>query len=169
MVLFERSSGCKVHRDPLSNKCKFLPIGKWRNKIKQEEIPVNYFMITDSLDFLGVSLCSTYLQTKKINGEKLIEKLRKTVNAWKAGRYMALSMRAHSVNTYALSKIYHKYSVIEPRKGDIDKINSIVKSYIYQDLIYKPQELALWRPIQVGGLGLFNVEVRAKALFINNF
>ena len=29
-ALFEASSGCKLHRDPASQKCKFLPLGRWR-------------------------------------------------------------------------------------------------------------------------------------------
>ena len=33
MQLFERSSGCKMHRDPLSEKCKFLPLGRWRGTL----------------------------------------------------------------------------------------------------------------------------------------
>ena len=28
MTLFERSSGCKMHRTAISQKCKFLPLGK---------------------------------------------------------------------------------------------------------------------------------------------
>ena len=28
--LFELSSGCKLHRNPASNKCKFLALGMWK-------------------------------------------------------------------------------------------------------------------------------------------
>ena len=30
-AMFEAASGCRLHRDPASQKCKFLPLGKWRN------------------------------------------------------------------------------------------------------------------------------------------
>ena len=31
LTVFENASGCKVHRDPNNMKCKFLPLGRWRN------------------------------------------------------------------------------------------------------------------------------------------
>ena len=37
--LFEKSSGCKLHRDPTSGKCKFIPLGRWRGSLTQEDIP----------------------------------------------------------------------------------------------------------------------------------
>ena len=52
--LFERSSGCKLHRDPSSNKCKFLPLGRWRGTLQQEDIPLRYMKISESLDMVGV-------------------------------------------------------------------------------------------------------------------
>ena len=29
-ALFEKASGTRLHRDPQTNKCKFLPLGKWK-------------------------------------------------------------------------------------------------------------------------------------------
>ena len=37
--LFEQASGCELHRDPASQKVKFLPLGKWRGKLKQDDLP----------------------------------------------------------------------------------------------------------------------------------
>ena len=34
MAPFENASGCRLHRDPSSKKCKFLPLAKWRNTLK---------------------------------------------------------------------------------------------------------------------------------------
>ena len=31
--LFEASSRCRLHRDPASNKCKFLPLGHWKGTL----------------------------------------------------------------------------------------------------------------------------------------
>ena len=33
LSMFEKASGCKVHRDPASMKCKFLPLGRWRSTL----------------------------------------------------------------------------------------------------------------------------------------
>ena len=40
--LFENSSDCKLHNDHASNKCKFLPLGRWKGTLEQENIPDNH-------------------------------------------------------------------------------------------------------------------------------
>ena len=61
LSLFERASGCKVHRDPANMKCKFLPLGRWRSTLQQEDIPCNYMTLADHLK-------TTWTQTRKVNG-----------------------------------------------------------------------------------------------------
>ena len=69
--MFEGSSGCRLHRNPLSNKCKFLPLGRWRKNLQQEDLPINcqYIIISDHLDMVGVQLKATWTQTRKVNGD----------------------------------------------------------------------------------------------------
>jgi hypothetical protein len=55
------------------------------------------------------------------------------------------------------------------RAQDITTINSQVKSWLYQDCLEKPSELVLYRKTENGGLGLFNVKIRALALLIRTF
>ena len=50
----EKASGVKLHRSPLSGKCKLLPMGKWNNKLKQEMIPYDFIKLTESLDVMEV-------------------------------------------------------------------------------------------------------------------
>ena len=69
MALFESASGCKLHRDPATKKCKFLPLAKWRSTLKQEDIPCQYMTISDHLDMVGVELRATWSQTRKANGD----------------------------------------------------------------------------------------------------
>ena len=54
MDIFVHASGCRLHRDPSSMKCKLLPLAKWRNTLKQEDIPCPYMTLTDELDMVGV-------------------------------------------------------------------------------------------------------------------
>ena len=63
--LFEKSAGTRLHRDPSTNKCKFLPLGKWRHSLSQEHIPTQYMRITDTLYMVGVELCSAWSRTRK--------------------------------------------------------------------------------------------------------
>ena len=48
-TLFEKAAGTLLHRDPLTKKCKFLPLGKWRRELTQDMIPTRYMVLTDTL------------------------------------------------------------------------------------------------------------------------
>ena len=168
-MMLEKASGVKLHRNPAVGKVKFLALGKWQGVLQQEHIPFNYIKLSDHLDFLGVELRSTYTQTRKANGDQLQTRIRNTIGPWKAGRFMPLTMRPYSANTYALSKVWFKCYCINLRVQDIDFINSQVKSWIYQDCLEKPSELVLYRNSTHGGLGLINVKIRALALLIRSF
>ena len=63
-LLFEKASGCELHRDPTSGKVKFLPLGRWRGTLQQEDIPLPYIALSDHLDMLGVVLKATHAQTQ---------------------------------------------------------------------------------------------------------
>ena len=74
-TLFEKAAGTRLHRDPSSEKCKFLPLGKWKRELHQELIPTPYMRLTDNLDMVGVQLCSSWASTRKKNGDLLREKV----------------------------------------------------------------------------------------------
>ena len=71
MSLFEKSSGCKLHRDPAAGKYKFLALGRRRGVLTQEELPCNFFFLSNHLDMLGVTLTAMHTSTRKINGDNL--------------------------------------------------------------------------------------------------
>ena len=169
MTIFEQSSGCKMHRTTESQKCKFLPLSKWKGSLKQEDIPFDFFTLSDHLDFLGVTLMATPAATRKSNGDHLQDRVRKTIGPWRAGRFMSLNLRPHSVNCYALSKLLYRFNIIDPRVSDINFFTSQVKSYIYADLLEKPEERILYREIKDGGLGLYHIQCRATAALISTF
>ena len=70
--LFELSSGCSLHRDPLVGKCKVLPLERWRNKLQQEDIGHPYMKLCDTLSFVGVELIASWQATRKINNDELV-------------------------------------------------------------------------------------------------
>ena len=168
-ALLERASGVKLHRDPAAGKVKFLALGRWRGVLTQEDLPHQHIQLSDHLDFVGVELRATFIQTRKANGDQLQTKIKNTVGPWKAGKFMPITMRPYSANTYALSKVWFKCSSINLRVCDINTINSQVKSWLYQDCFEKPSETVLYRESHDGGLGLFHVRVRAQALLIRSF
>ena len=82
---------------------------------------------------------------------------------------MPIIQRPYSANCYALAKVWFKCCVVNLRVQDINAINSLIKSWLYQDLLLKPSELVLFRGNEAGGLGLLNVKIRAMSLLIRTF
>ena len=169
MLLFEQSSGCKLHRDPATQKCKFLPLGRWRGTLDQADIPCPYMTISDHLDMLGVELRATWTQTRKANCDIVQDRVEKTVRQWKSGKFMPLTMRGWSMNSYCLPKVWFRAHCVDLRQLDVTKINSNVKSWIYGDQFLKPEERILFRPPSYGGLGVHSVKLKAQAALTRSF
>ena len=168
-LLFEKASGCILHRDPKSGKVKFLPLGRWRGTLTVDDMPVKYIALSDHLDMVGVQLQATHVQTRKANGELIQDRVKTTINPWKGGKFMPLTQRGHSVNNYCLSKIWFKSASIDLRVTDITKITSQIKSWIYADQLEKPEEHIMYRSRKLGGLNVINVKIRALAEQIKSF
>ena len=169
LALFEQASGCKLHRDPQNKKCKFLPLGKWRKTLKQEDIPCDYMTLSDHLDMVGVTLMATWTQTRKVNGDALQLRIKNTIRPWKAGKFLPLTQRGWSLNCYALSKVWFRSRCVDLRVCDTNAIMSSCRSWLFQDMFEKPAEMILHRPLQYGGLGLHSPKYKALAGFISTF
>ena len=168
-LLFEQSSGNKLHRDPQKRKCKVLLLGRWKGTVEQEDIGFPHFRITESLSFVGVHLQASWQKTRKQNNDELQDKVKGKIGTWKSGKFMSLVCRPFSVNSYALSKVWYRTHSVDLRVGDISTLTSLSKSYIYQDMLEKPSELVLFRKVNQGGLGLFNIKCKALASLITTF
>ena len=153
LSVFEAASGCQVHRDPGQDKCKVLLLGNWKH-LKQEDIPVNYLRISEFLDMLGVTIMATFTQTRKVNGDKLQKKYSDTVNPWRVGRFMPITERGWSLNTYALSKVWYKSHCVPLRAADVNSINGTTRKWLYTDQLVKPMDLNKYKSKDDGGLGL---------------
>ena len=167
--LFESSSGCALHRDPVSGKCKVLPLGRWRGTLQQEDMMYPYMKLCDTLAMVGVDLTASWQTSRMINNDDLQSKVQRCIGSWKSGKFMPLVSRPFSINTYCLSKVWFKAGSVDLRVGDVTAITSKVKSYCYQDLYQKPSEVLLYRRVEEGGLGLFHLQSKALAHLIAKF
>ena len=107
--LFEAASGTELHRDRTSNKVKFLPLGRWKGTLTEDDLPneCKYIAFSEHLDMLGPQLFSSFQKTRKVNGEISVDKCRKTSGPWKLRR-MPLTQRPWSSNTYLLPSFWYK-------------------------------------------------------------
>ena len=168
-LLFEKASGCVLHRNPTSGKCKVLLLGRWRGTVQQEDIPVNYVMISDHLDMVGVELKATSTQTRMANGDELVERVKNKVGPWLSGKFMPITQRPWSLNNYALSKVYYRCNSVDLRVKDLNAITSKIKSWLFKDQFEKPEDIITYRPASEGGLGLDNVKYKALSRLITSF
>ena len=167
--LFERSSGNRLHRDPTTGKCKVLPLGSWKNSLKQDDIGFPYLQICEQLSMVGVELTGSWQSTRKINNDDLQNCVQSCIGGWKSGKQLPLVSRPYSLNTYCLSKVWFGTSSIDLWVGDITNMTSKTKAYYYQDLLQKPSEVTLFRNVQDGGLGLQHVKCKGLVHFISTF
>ena len=95
--------------------------------------------------------------------------MRDQIGSWKAGKFLALTSRPWSINSYCLSKLWYRTACIDLRAGDSDAITSNIKGWLYQDLLEKPQEMMIYRQPDQGGLGVHHVRCRAMAMLVHTF
>ena len=96
--------------------------------------------ISDHLDMVGVELRATWTQTRKANGDIVQQRVANTISSWRAGKFMPLTMRPWSINSYVLSKVWFKCGTVDLRVADISAVTSSVKSWLYADVFEKPSE-----------------------------
>ena len=65
--------------------------------------------------------------------------------------------------------VWFKCGTVDLRVYDITAINSSVKSWLYADLLEKPSEAIMCRPVSYGGLGVTSVKHKALAIMIKTF
>ena len=103
-------------------------------------------MISEHLDMVGVKLLATFTKTRKTNCDTLQDTVSNTVGPWKGGKFMPLTQRSFSLNSYCLSKIWFRCGSVDLRTLDIKKISASVKSWLLADQIEHPEEFVLHRP-----------------------
>ena len=137
--------------------------------MQQEDIPCPYMSISDHLEMLGVELKATWSQTRKANCDISQTRIGNTIQQWKSGKFMFMNLRSWSFNQYCLPKMWFRSHCVDLRVQDVNKITSLVKSWLYQDQLLKPEELVMHRHPSAGGLGVHHVELKAQAGLIRTF
>ena len=169
LILFERASGCKFHRDPASQKCKVTPLGGWKEWLNQETVPLPFLLVSDHLDILGVKIFESWSKTRHKAGDELKLKIKHIRDTWRRGRFYDFLLRPHVVNTYLFSNIWHKASSINLLCSDMDKIQSEGNDFVHTDCYLRPEKSVNYLSKKEGGLQINHVRSKAMALFIKNF
>ena len=118
-----------------------MKLGRWRGTLNQEDIPLRYLVLSDNLEMVGVELKATWQQTRKANGDIVQARVANTINAWRSGKFMEMTARTLSINSYALTQAWFRCHTVDLRVTDITSITSKVKSWLYQDQLKKKQKI----------------------------
>lgn len=121
----------------------------------------------ESLKILGVSICQNFNKLIETNYENYLNKLKYSISLHH-GRILNLFQKAWLLNTYILSKIWYICQIFPPNNKHLAAIKSICGQFLWQGFIFKVPRNELYLPIVKGGLGLIDVESKAKSLFIKN-
>ena len=169
-MIFEQASGCRLHRNRETMKVKLMPLGGWHGKLRQQDLPdqCQHIAVTDQLDMLGMPLLATIRKTIKASGDELQEKVKKLAGSWLI-RFMCITQRPWSVNSYLLPKGYHKCHCIPLRECDIKEVKKQINRFVYCDQAEKPGELVEVRGRENGGLGLHDFRNKGKAMLCRAF
>ena len=168
LILFERASGCKFHRDPLSQKCKITPFGEWKEWLNQETVPLPFLLVSDHIEILGVKFFESWSKTRRIAGDEIKQKIKRIRDTWRRGRFYDFLLRPHVVNTYLFSNIWHKASSVNLLCNDLDKIQSEGNNYVFADCYLRPEKSVNYIEKKAGGLQINHVRSKAASLFIKN-
>ena len=82
---------------------------------------------------------------------------------------MHLGMKSWSVNQYCFSKVWFRTHSVHLREVDTRKITSSAKLWMYADMLLKPEEKIMHRPVTTGGLGVHHVRSKGLAGLIRTF
>ena len=157
LSIFERASGCKFHRDPNSQKCKITPLGKWKEMLSQNNVPLPFLLVSDHIEILGVKIFESWSNTRRSAGDDLKRRIKNIRDTWRRGRFYDLLLRPHVVNTYLFSNIWHKASSINLLCADMDKIQSEGNDYVFADCYLRPEKPVNYIKTQAGGLEINHV------------
>ena len=80
-----------------------------------------------------------------------------------------VSFQRPSVNTYALPQVLYRCMSVDLQEGDCNSMTSSIKSWMYDGLPEKPEEISLYRQREKGGIGLHHLKSKARAILIKSF
>ena len=160
-TLLERAGCVKLHPSIHRDKVTFLALGRWKGTLQQEDIPFPFIKLSDQLDFIGVTLAATFVQTRKVNCEIIKRRVYNTVNPWRGGKFMSVVERGHSVNMYSNLKLFFRCTTIPLRRETEASLHSTARVRLLQDFYEKLAAIVLHRAPEDGGLGLYSIQYRA--------
>ena len=159
---FENVSGLVMHRDPSRGKCQALPFGKHRSFTGWP----SWITVKNEVKIVG-AMFSNRGELDKLNGN-LVSKCFFDFLHKSYGVKGTILQKVYFVNTYLFSKIWFTAQCFKIEKRILENILSKALKFIYAGENERPVRPINFRDKKIGGLGLVNPFIKAKALLIKN-
>ena len=141
--------------------------GSWRDPAHRPGLPVNYLQEKEVLKVFGFQVTAEFKTTRDQSWEARLKKLRGVLISWKERDLPTLEQRVQVVNVYLASTIWYTAQVLPLPASFCKQIDQELGRFIFRGRItmgrLKLEQLC--HPVAKGGLGMFNTERKAKALF----
>ena len=159
---FENVSGLMMHRDPRRDKCQALPFGSHKaNKDWPEWVSVK-----SKMKVVGAIFSNNECIDKLNSG--LVSKSFYNCLQKSYGIKGTIFQKAYFVNTFLFSKLWYTAQCFKLDPKILEKMLSKAMGFIYAGENERPVRPLNFRSKDLGGIGLINPIVKAKALLIKN-
>jgi len=151
--LYERGSGAKLNR----SKSEAMWVGAWKARDDQ---PFGLTWVR-KMKILGVYF--GVIDVLRDNWEPKLSKLDKMLTVWKS-RSLSMVGKSLIINVLGVSKLLYLAKVLITPRWVIDKYNSLIWKFLWGSKIEPVARKKLHCPIDKGGLGIIDLEVKGRAL-----
>ena len=151
--VYERGSGAKLNR----SKSEAMWVGSWRDCFDQ---PFGLTWVK-KMKILGVFF--GVIDVPRDNWEPKLSKLDKMLTLWKS-RSLSMVGKSLIINVLGISKLLYLARVLITPRWVIDRYNSLIWNFLWGSKIEPVARKTLHCPIDKGGLGIVDFEVKGRAL-----
>ncbi len=155
--LYERGSGAKFNFNPGKS------AGMWVGEYTGPSNLFGFDFTSTSLKILGIEFGNDSSVSDSWNAR--INKLEKKLDIWRS-RCLSLRGKVLIINSLALSGLIFLASVLSIPKNSISRINKLIFGFLWSDKNELVRRESVFQPVDRGGLGLINIELKCRALHL---
>ena len=157
---FEAASGAILNRN---KKSVILGLGSWEGR---QEWPLLWLKASETVKLYGVHFTADYSSSLQLSWEHTIEGLEATLRLWASRALPFLAQRVQILHTYAFSKLWYLAQILPLPSFLAKRIIRAASNFLWKGRL----ERLAWSELEAtpgqGGLGVADLEARAKALLL---
>ena len=151
-----KASGAKINKD----KTEAIILGSWNTRTMKEAMS----WLKKNVKILGITYSSKDMN--RLNFEPELEKLTRKIEIWGRRSHNILG-RSHLLNIYTQPRLTYKLRHLDMPQDLKQKYHKMIYNFIWEGKTQMIAQTKLSMPKYLGGTGLIDLEVRQKAIWLN--